>query len=198
MTKTFVFRRTPIYNAASIKTPVYESLSYDMVSMVEKFPSVNMLGIPSITYTTCVYYAWMIRIVRNIIPALIIDGILKITAGKTKLMKIQRIVYNTEESLKYFKNNSFKFDNFNFVDLQKSIPEHEKDEFFISERIFNITVMADEAFKIGRKVLLHETDESDVIARKRLPYIFGFAHFIHVLFIYGTLKLLYNIANRFI
>lgn len=188
----------PIYNAASIKTPVYESLAYDMVGMVEKYPSVNLLGIPGITYTTCVYYGWLIRIFRNLIPALIIDAMLKLTTGKTKLMKIQRVVHISEESLKYFRNNVFKFDNFNFVDLEKSIPDHEKEEFFVSERIFSIKTMAFEAFNIGRKVLLHETDESEAIARKRLPYIFGVTRTIHALLIFGVAKILYNFATSFV
>lgn len=74
----------PIYNAASIKHVSYNSMCLDMRKMTREIISVNMFGIPSVTFTTCFWYAWIIRIFRNIIPALMVDGILKLTGNKPK------------------------------------------------------------------------------------------------------------------
>lgn len=61
-------------------------------------------------------------------------------------MKIQRIIFNSEHSLRHFTAKGFKFINFKFLDLHKEIPDHEKEEFFVHEklnsqnlRIFNDT-----------------------------------------------------------
>jgi alcohol-forming fatty acyl-CoA reductase len=57
----------PIVNAASVKFVTYDSMIMDMKSMSRKIPSVKMFGIPGYTFTTCVYYAWLIRIFRSLI-----------------------------------------------------------------------------------------------------------------------------------
>lgn len=81
---TGVISEIPVYNSASIKIISYDSMKYGMMDYVENNPSVNLIGLPSVTFTTCVYYAWIIRIFRNLIPALFLDVVLLIARQKPK------------------------------------------------------------------------------------------------------------------
>jgi hypothetical protein len=47
-------------------------------------PSMQCVGIPSMTFTKCVFYAWLLRIFRNLIPALILDALLLVSGNKPK------------------------------------------------------------------------------------------------------------------
>jgi hypothetical protein len=71
----------PIYNSASIKIITYDSFN-DSSAVVAQFPSLKIIGIPHMTFTTCTFYGWIIRIFRMLIPALIIDGLLLISGNK--------------------------------------------------------------------------------------------------------------------
>lgn len=73
----------PVYNAASIKIVSYESLNNSLV-LLRKHPSMKTFGIPYMTCHNCIYYAWILRIFRNLIPALIVDGLLCISNKKPK------------------------------------------------------------------------------------------------------------------
>lgn len=72
-----------VYNAASVKCLTYESMM-GIKPLVLKNPSMKSIGIPYVTFTKCVYYAWILRIFRNLIPAIIMDGLLCITGNKPK------------------------------------------------------------------------------------------------------------------
>lgn len=73
----------PVYNAASIKLVTYLSMM-DVSKRIQEAPSMKAIGPPNVTFTSCVYYAWLVRIFRNIIPAIILDGLLCISGQKPK------------------------------------------------------------------------------------------------------------------
>lgn len=72
-----------IYNAASVKFVSYESL-LDSLDMIKDYPSLKAISTASVTFTENDFYAWVLRIFRNLIPALFIDGLLCITGNKPK------------------------------------------------------------------------------------------------------------------
>lgn len=57
-----------------------------------------------------------------------------------RLMKIQRIIMNSENSLRHFTLQNFKFSNFKFLDLNKHVPDNEKEDFLIVEK-FNSKIL---------------------------------------------------------
>lgn len=73
----------PIYNSASVKIVTYDSFN-DASDAVMVHPSMQCVGIPSMTFTKCVLYAWLLRIFRNLIPALILDALLLVSGNKPK------------------------------------------------------------------------------------------------------------------
>lgn len=187
----------PILNAASIKLVTYDSMVLDTDTIAREIPSINMFGIPKMRFTECVYYAWLLKIFRSLIPALVVDGLLKITGNKPKLLKIQRILSNAEKSLHYFYSHNFKFVNHNFIDLNIGIPAHERDEFSVNEKFIGSNKeYYFNAFVTCRKVLLHENEKDAEIAKRRYPYIYVFNRAINVLFFYICFKLSKFLFNQ--
>lgn len=89
----------------------------------------------------------------------------------------------------YFNNRNFTFDNFNFVDLQLSIPHHEIDEFSLSEKVFANKDYYFDSYKVLLKVIFGETDKDAEVARTRYRYIYVIIRCIHVAVIVAALKL---------
>lgn len=78
------FSDIPIYNASSIKSCTYYSMAVTIDEILAKHPSNYIFGIPDVTFTRCIAYAWLIRLFRQIIPALIIDALLRISGNKAR------------------------------------------------------------------------------------------------------------------
>lgn len=78
----------PIYNAASIKFVTYESMTA-CLDFTRKNPSKKIMGIPHVTFTSCLFYAWILRIFRHFIPALFLDGLLIASGNKPRLFHEQ-------------------------------------------------------------------------------------------------------------
>lgn len=106
-----------------------------------------------------------------------------------RLLKTHRLIFNSEKSLGYFDTHNFTFDNFNFVDLQLSIPHNEIDEFSLSEKVFCNRDYYFESYKLLLKVIFGETDKDAEVAMTRYRYVYVVTRCIHVAVILAALKL---------
>lgn len=113
-----------------------------------------------------------------------------------RLMKVQRAMNLATKSLEHFYTRVFKFDNYNFVDLTKSIPAHERDEFSVAEKVSANEELYIASFKLSRTLLFNDTPKSVEIARKRFPYIYVFVRTFHMIVFLTTLKIFYEIVLR--
>lgn len=113
-------------------------------------------------------------------------------------MKIQRIIFNSQRSLQHFSSNNFSFDNFKFIDLNLSIPPHEKDDFSYNNRfICSNQDLCIISYKLNLKVLFGEDERDLEIAKKRVPYMYFFTRCIHLIFAFTSLKLIYSLCEYF-
>lgn len=72
----------PIYNATSIKKPSFRNMNDQKIHV--KHPSRNAIMYVSVTHTSCWFLAWTIKIFEQIIPALVLDGLLRWKGRKPK------------------------------------------------------------------------------------------------------------------
>lgn len=108
-------------------------------------------------------------------------------------MKVQRTLYIAAVSLKHFYSRNFSFDNFNFVDLSKSLLPHEKDEFALTERVFANQTLYEASYKLTLRVIFHETPADEELARKRYPYIYVFVRTMQGIVFFTALKIVYKL-----
>lgn len=72
----------PIYNASSIKNT--SLVSFRDSDVIKKCPPLMAIMYQSVTITKCKFYAWIVRILESLIPAMIIDGLLMMLGKKPK------------------------------------------------------------------------------------------------------------------
>lgn len=72
-----------LYNATSTRIVSFESIS-ETNDFFFKYPPKDVLGIPSATFSNCIYYVWILRIFRQLIPALFFDTLLCMTRNQPK------------------------------------------------------------------------------------------------------------------
>lgn len=179
----------PIYNGSSIKLVSLRALK-DCKSIHEN-PPLQAISYLGITFTKCKFIFWVIKILECLIPAMILDVAAKVVGEKprwiflyfpccnfkfifSRAMKVQRIIYNSETSLSHFTKSQFKFMNLKFLDLHKSIPDDEKEDFFIHEkynsqnlRIFN------SIYHVFMEIFFNQKLSDAERAKKRYKYVVG-------------------------
>ena len=87
-------------------------------------------------------------------------------------MQIQRKFHDNEKILTPFLSNRFKFVNFNFIDLDKSISKEEKEDFWMYEK-YNVTneEMLREGYKVGMEVILKQKPGKELERRKKYRFV---------------------------
>lgn len=115
-----------------------------------------------------------------------------------RLMKIQRIIYNSETSLKYFTTNVFTILNYNFVDLKLAVPEHEKKDFYMNEEIFTNMDLYSRVYVVGLQEIMKELPADFPKAQQRYFYVFWASKFVHATFFYLAFRTLNEFVLNFI
>lgn len=113
-------------------------------------------------------------------------------------MKVQRLIYNGEVSLEHFYSHNFKFDNFNFIDLNLLVPTHEKEDFSIAERCSLNRDLYTLTYKMSLRTVFGETEQDTEAARRRAPYIYFIVRAVHLTFAMTTMKLLHGLVMKFV
>lgn len=106
-----------------------------------------------------------------------------------RLLNIQRIIFGSHVSLKYFYSRSFNFTNFKFLDLNLDLTQHECEEFGIIEKSSSKLEYYENGIKMANRFFLKETDEDEKKAKRRYPYVYFVTRLIHVVVIYLVVKL---------
>lgn len=179
-----------VYNAASMRDFSYTILN-SMTPIPRKFETSQAVapcyGVtienPVLNFLAKFFVIW--------IPFFVLDCFLVVFRQKPRLIKVQRVIQNVYDSLKYFLSHQFKIDNYNFLDLNKRLKPEEKEEFEITlkGRFFEIC----ESYY--RHVVVNTFKEDAVKrakAKQRYPLIFayhyGFLCF-YVFLIYKAISL---------
>ncbi|XP_062537398.1 LOW QUALITY PROTEIN: putative fatty acyl-CoA reductase CG5065 [Armigeres subalbatus] len=97
----------------------------------------------------------------HIMPAILIDALLRAMGQKPFVAKLQRKIYNANLALAYFIHNNWDFRNSNFIRLASEIkPEDNKDFYYRDFIEFDITLYFRNCILGARRYLLHEKDEN--------------------------------------
>ncbi|XP_070507994.1 fatty acyl-CoA reductase 2-like isoform X2 [Chironomus tepperi] len=156
----------PIYNATSSKKPSFYSMSWQKMHQV--YPSNNSIMYMDMTHTKCIFLFWLIKIVEQIIPALIYDGLLRLTGKKPKLLKFQRIIMESEKAMLHFTLKDFKFTNIKFLDLDSAIPPHEFDDFYVSTKLSDeVTIIRTTCLNFVENMLNEDVSDFTKAFRKQ-------------------------------
>lgn len=105
-------------------------------------------------------------------------------------MKIQRLIYNSETSLKYFTTNVFTILNYNFVDLNLAVPAHEKKVFYMNETLSANMDLYCRTYVVGLHEIMHESPMALPAAKQRYLYVFWISKTVHAIIFYAAFQML--------
>ncbi|XP_055551587.1 putative fatty acyl-CoA reductase CG5065 [Wyeomyia smithii] len=116
---------------------------------------------------------WILNFVRvmlyHILPAILIDVLLRMTGQRPFLAKLQRKIYTANMALEYFILNNWDFRNCNFIRLASEIKPEDIKEFYYRDFIeFDITLYFRNCILGARRYLLKQKDENLPRALKHL------------------------------
>ncbi|XP_019872635.1 putative fatty acyl-CoA reductase CG5065 [Aethina tumida] len=170
-----------------------------------EYPLENMLWYPNGNWITTNYYVHFIKMIfYHLIPALFVDGLLKLTNHKPMLVKVHRRIFIANMALEFFIMQEWTFINENILELETKIPEQNREEFAYDK--YSPLTIPYVFFKNGiigaKKYLLKENSnlESDRRAATRLwivSIIFNALWYYTVFwFLYYKMDILGIILNR--
>lgn len=196
VTNNIDITEVPVYNAASIRLVAFNAIR-DFCGVESEYPSMQAISPPHVTFTNCVYFAWILRIFRNLIPALIIDGLLRLANRKPKLLKIQRIIFMSEAALKYFAMRTFTIDNYKFIDLSLLIPDNEQADFSMKLSDFSNFECCRMIYLNGLIEIFKESPEDFPKARKRYARILWITRIYRTVLLFIVLRYLNQLILNF-
>ncbi|XP_031839480.1 putative fatty acyl-CoA reductase CG5065 [Nomia melanderi] len=158
-----------VYNCTSYK--IVHLINRELVAMGlranEKMPLDGIIWYPRTFLTPNRFLHYVLTLLVHLLPALLIDGILKLTGGRPMLVKIQRRIYSSVQQLSHFLHNEWIFRNSKMMDiLTKAVPPAEQEIFGFDYRDFNVETYFDGCLLGAKRYLLHEDlSRSEAIKR---------------------------------
>lgn len=157
----------PLYNAAALSTFELKT-AHASTHQTKDIYFDKAIGLPTLWIVECKYFAYILSIFLQILPALLIDTFYAISGRKRFVMKLQRILKYTEDSLSHFVLNEFKFENSKFKELGYKLHEDDKEDFNLEPRVPLMEYIV-KSFIVSKEIVCGETAESAERARKKIP-----------------------------
>ncbi|XP_046821694.1 fatty acyl-CoA reductase 1-like [Vespa crabro] len=150
--------KVEVYNVSSynikkinVKEIVNMSLEINKTNPLE-----NPIWYPNLSITLCYVYYYICVIIFQVLPALILDQILKFSGRKPMLLKLQRKVYVANISLSYFMVNYWQFYNDNIMSMLSRLSAEDKRDFDFNYFQFNLYEYLKISLQGGKQYLLKE------------------------------------------
>lgn len=187
----------PVYNASA----VWRFSARELMQHTEKFNIYyeNSIGLPSLTITSSEIWGTFMIFLYQIVPALLVDGILLIAKRKPMLVRFQRIFKHTVKSLEHFSCHEFSFENSKFNALGENLKDDYEKDFYLKPRLELIPYLL-RAHLVSKEVVLNETAECAARAKKREPYwkaLWWIIKALFFLFVYRLAIFVYNFLSNF-
>ncbi|KAM0734480.1 Fatty acyl-CoA reductase 1 [Formica fusca] len=126
------------------------------LKIMEKIPFDRVLWTPDILIAESLTMYYVLAILWHILPAIIIDLILKFLGRQPMILELQRKAYVANRAVQHFAHNEWKFDNKNSQELMSLIPSDNREMFSIDLSDMDITKYWRNAAIGIKKYLLHE------------------------------------------
>ncbi|XP_001664118.2 putative fatty acyl-CoA reductase CG5065 [Aedes aegypti] len=159
-----------IYNSAAEpdKAMGYKFLYEESDYFSHRIPMLKMMWAPTGQATTNSTLFYLLFFLYQVIPAFFVDVVLRLCNMKPFLLKLQRSIFHAQNSLMYFTTHDWVFDTDNFRSLSKDLGEMDKIHFNIAYITQGLLEYCSLCMLGGRRYLFKESDDSIMVAFKRL------------------------------
>ncbi|XP_063926597.1 fatty acyl-CoA reductase 1-like [Zophobas morio] len=153
-------------------------------------PFDSVLWYPKIKITNC-YYSYIFRMIMyQLVPALLVDGLLKLMGKQPMITKIQRKIHAASIALAYFTHNNWTFVNHKFLNLQDELLPADAHDFRFQEFVTPMYPFLLNCSVGLKKYLLKESNDADK-AKKNMLKMWVLAQFVNFLWYLGLFWLVF-------
>lgn len=177
----------PVYNAAA----VHEFTLKTVLSLIDQLSDhffEKAIGNPHVIIVENNILGNILRFLLQIVPALLIDGILLVMKRKPLIMKYQRILRYSEKAVEKFIEHEFEFETCKYQSLGWNLHKDDADDFYLLPRK-PILEYFFTSLVVSKENVLKETAESSARAKKKIPYWRALGWFIKALFLFIAYKI---------
>ncbi|XP_025263397.1 fatty acyl-CoA reductase 1-like [Camponotus floridanus] len=127
-----------------------------LFKLLRKIPLEGIVWTPRAVFTESLIIYYVLTVLCHILPAIIIDSVLKFSGHQPMILGLQRKAYVANHALKHFMCNEWKFDNTNSRNLMSLIPSDNREIFSMDLSDIDMTKYLRDLLIGGKKYLLHE------------------------------------------
>lgn len=176
----------PLYNAAALCNFDLETAS-SITTHAKDVYFDKAIGLPTLVIAKCKYSAYILSIFLHIIPALVIDTCYSLMGRKKIVMKLQRVLKFSEDSLSHFILNEFTFENSKFQALGHNLHEDDKKDFNLVPQVPLMKYLV-KSLIVSKETVCGETAECAARAKDKIFFYKALGWVIKVTSIYITYK----------
>ncbi|XP_025263366.1 fatty acyl-CoA reductase 1-like [Camponotus floridanus] len=191
---TFIPKSTLVINCTfpDEKSMLFQEVINIMLKLLKKIPLEGIVWIPSAVLTKSLIIYYVLTILWHILPAIIIDSVLKFSGHQPMILRLQRKAYVANLALQHFMCNEWKFDNTNSRNLMSLIPSDNREIFSIDLSDIDMTKYIRNSMIGFKKYLLHEDMNRLKAAKAHYKRVDLFVRTFKTVIIIGILWMIYK------
>uniref|UniRef100_A0A1I8N2F6 Fatty acyl-CoA reductase n=1 Tax=Musca domestica TaxID=7370 RepID=A0A1I8N2F6_MUSDO len=152
-------------------------------------PYEKCIWLPAGSMTRCAFWHYLRFFGLQVIPAILLDGLIRLAGHAPVLMRLQRRIESTTKVLKAFTNTEWQFNNDKFKSLENLIGDDERSVFtFMDYCSGDMQKYMRDIVKGAKEFLLKESPISSSAARARVRIFWFLHHTIQYIGLYYIVK----------
>ncbi|CAL1687699.1 unnamed protein product [Lasius platythorax] len=177
-------------NQRSMSLEVVSKMGFQIIK--DEIPLEGVLWTPGTIFTNSFAVHYILTILLHILPAMLIDLILKLTRHQPILLRLQRKVYVANRAVGHFVSHQWTFEDKNGLDLMSLVPPEDREIFSCDLADLDIKDYYRKSI-IGTKMyLLHEDMNRLDAARAHRKRVDLFVMTLKTIIVIGVLWMLYK------
>nr|XP_033328836.1 putative fatty acyl-CoA reductase CG5065 [Megalopta genalis] len=161
----------------------------------EKLPVDGVLWYPRTTMTSSRFVYYILTLLLQLLPSLVIDSILKMTGQKPILVGIHKQIYAASLQLEHFTTNQWYFRNEKVIDLlTNQVPPNEKNDFGFDFQVLDLTKFFSTCLLGAKRYLLHDDLSRIEDNKRRLERLLWLDRIVDAIMIAMAARFLWNIG----
>ncbi|KAG5336096.1 FACR1 reductase, partial [Acromyrmex heyeri] len=160
--------------------------------VINDIPLEGVVSMPDTIVTQNFVLFYTLTILLHILPATLIDLILKCIGRQPMLVRLRRGIYVANSALSYFMFHEWKFNNANRLTLMSLIPHDDIDSFSFDIFNFNVNTYFRNSIIGAKKYLLHEDMNQLDAVKAHNKRVYLFIRIIKTITFIGVLWIIYK------
>ncbi|KAG5314163.1 FACR1 reductase, partial [Acromyrmex insinuator] len=181
-----------VVNCTSFKNCTHQHSSNIFNNLIKDEPFEGTVWTPGAIVTQNFVLFYILTILLHILPAILIDLILKCIGRQPMLVRLQRAIYVANCALCYFSFHHWKYNNANRFTLMSLVPHDDIDSFSFDISNMDIKTYCKNSIIGAKKYLLHEDMNQLDAVKAHNKRVYLFVRMIKTITFIGVLWIIYK------